>query len=80
MVISYGNADETADSTETFLFENGVVRFTNLGNEYFCNIDTSVLDVTIVDSLQVMTFDLDACLTGLGLALQPNDTVNSLKF
>ena len=74
IVISYANADETSDSIATFLFDTGVVRFTNLGNEYFCNIDTSILEVTIVDSTQVMTFDLNSCLTGLGLNLQPNDT------
>jgi len=74
IVISYGNTDKSADSTATFLFGNGVVRFTNLGNEYFCNIDSSDLEVTIVDSLQVMTFDLNSCLTDLGLTLLPNDT------
>lgn len=75
MVISHTNADRSSDSTETFLFDTGMVRFTNLGNEYFCNIDASVLEVTILDSTQVMTFDLNSCLIGLGLNLQPNDTV-----
>jgi gliding motility-associated-like protein len=74
IVISYANADKTSDSTATFLFDTGVVRFTNFGNEYFCNIDASVLEVTMVDSTQVMTFDLNSCLTGLSLNLQPNDT------
>lgn len=75
MVISYSNADESSENIETFLFDNGVVRLTNMGNEYFCNVDATVLNVTQVDSTQVMTFDLNDCLTGLGLSLQPNDTV-----
>lgn len=75
VVISYENADESTDSIQTFLFDTGVVRFTNGGNEHFCNITSTDLTIQTIDSLQVQTFDLHSCLTGLGLTLQPNDTI-----
>ncbi len=76
MVITYSNVDETYDSTETFLFDYGTVRITNAGSEYLCTIDSTALTVEIVDSTKILHFDLNACLVGLGITLDPVDTVD----
>jgi gliding motility-associated-like protein len=76
MVITYNNVDGSSDLTETFLFGLGYLRITNGGNEYFCTVDTSILDVEHVDSIKTLTFDLDPCLIGLGITLAPGDTVD----
>ncbi len=75
MQITYNNVDETLDSTETFLFDYATVRFYSGGMDHFCTVDTSVLTVTIQDSIKYLNFDLDSCVTALGLTLQPGDTV-----
>ncbi|MFT5165897.1 MAG: hypothetical protein ACI8P3_001128, partial [Saprospiraceae bacterium] len=76
MVITYNNVDGSLDITETFLFGLGNLRITNGGTEYFCTVDTSILDVQQVDSIKTLTFDLDPCLTSLGITLAPGDTVD----
>ncbi len=76
MVITYNNVDESLDLTETFLFGLGYLRITNGGTEYLCTVDTSILDVQSIDSTKVLTFDLDPCLAGLGITLNPGDTVD----
>ena len=78
MIITYINPDGEIDSTQTFLFNTGVVRFTNGGTEYFCNIDTTILSIQTIDSLQILNFDLHDCLTGLGLTLIAGDTIEYL--
>ena len=76
MVITYNNVDGSMDMVETFLFGLGELRITNGGTEYFCTVDNTILDVQHVDSTKILTFDLDPCLTGLGLTLNPGDTVD----
>ena len=76
MVITYNNVDGSVDLTETFLFDVGTLRITNGGAEYFCTVDTTVLDVQSVDSIKTLTFDLDSCLINLGITLNPGDTVD----
>lgn len=76
MVITYNNVDGSLDQAETFLFGLGTLRITNGGNEYFCTVDTTILEVESVDSTKILTFDLDPCLIGLGITLNPGDTVD----
>ncbi len=76
MAITYNNVDGSLDSTETFLFGLGTLRITNGGNEYFCTVDTNILEVQHIDSTKILTFDLHPCLTGLGITLNPGDTVD----
>ncbi len=76
MVITYNNVDGSLDPVETFLFGLGTLRITNGGSEYFCTVDTTILDVKAVDSTKILTFDLDPCLAGLGITLNPGDTVD----
>jgi hypothetical protein len=75
IVISYDNPDESMETIQTFLFDYGTVRITNGGNEYFCNVDQSMLSIQTIDSTQIQTFDLHDCISGLGLTLVSGDTV-----
>ena len=78
MIVTYSNPDESMDTVQTFLFDYGTVRFTNGGNEFFCNIDQSILTTTTVDSVQTLNFDLHDCISNLGLTLVAGDTVEYL--
>jgi len=75
MVITYSNIDETYDSTETFLFDFGILRVTHLGTEYTCTVDSTALTVEFMDSTKILHFDLDSCLIDFGITLDPVDTV-----
>lgn len=75
VVISYNNIDGSLDTTETFLFDQATVRITNGGNEFFCNVNSANVTHVTMDSTQILTFDLDNCLTDLGLTLVAMDTV-----
>ncbi len=75
MVITYNNVDGSLSTDETFLFGLGYLRIVSGGTEYNCTVDTSIVDVVSVDSIKTLTFDLDPCLTGLGITLSPGDTV-----
>lgn len=75
VVISYNNVDGSMSTDETFIFDLGTVRITNAGNEYICNVTPVDLTTVTVDSTQILTFDLDKCLTDNGLTLVAMDTV-----
>ena len=75
VVITYDNIDDSPAPEETFLFGDGMVRFTNAGSEYFCAIDPSVLTVTSNNVTKTLRFDLHSCLSGLGITLAPGDTM-----
>ncbi|MEM8909797.1 MAG: hypothetical protein AAGD05_18255, partial [Bacteroidota bacterium] len=75
MVITYNNVDGSMSTDETFLFGEGTLRLTNGGNEFLCPVTPASMSRQTVDSTQVLTFDLDDCLTGLGITLVMGDTV-----
>jgi gliding motility-associated-like protein len=78
MVITYSNIDETYDSTETFLFDYGNLRIVTGGTEYTCTFDTSTMSIEYIDTLKILTFDLNECLINLGgggLTLTSGDTI-----
>ncbi len=79
MVISHVSIDRsaTADQTQsTFLFGRGVLRLVTGGGTFECPVDASHFTTTFVDSVRYYRFNLNSCLTGLGITLQPGDSVN----
>ena len=76
VVISYDNIDETPSLEQTFLFDYADIRMVSGGIEYNCRIDTSDLTVIHDDVTKILNFDLESCLTTLGLTLLPGDTVD----
>lgn len=75
VTISYTNPDETNSLDEVFEFGSGTVRFTNNGNEFFCPVPNNLLTTQIDTSSKKLVFDLNSCLTSLGLTLIEGDTV-----
>ncbi len=79
--ISYGNPDNSPSATQIFLFDNGQVNFKVGNNNFNCNLPQAAVTVNAVAGVKTVNFNLHACLIGLGLNLQPGDTVRfSGKF
>ncbi|MEL6923083.1 MAG: hypothetical protein AAFO94_03475, partial [Bacteroidota bacterium] len=80
MVISYVNVGGVTDPEETFSFGRARVRFVQGTTENFCNVTAANLVATQQDSLWTLRFDLNDCLTGLGLTLNAGDSVEFLGY
>ncbi len=79
--ISYGNPDNSISAAEIFQFEQGQARFTVGGNNFNCSVLPSAMSVNAVLGVKTLNFNLNNCLTGLGLTLQAGDTLRfSGKF
>ena len=76
VVILYDNINGSSSATETFLFHEGVVRFTHNGSEFSCPVTSDALAVVSNGTQKTLTFDLNDCLTGLGLTLDSGDTLD----
>ena len=76
VVITYANPDGTASTDELFLFGEGHVRIVNSGITFTCPVDASRLQLATEGSRKELRFDLSSCLTGLGLTLQPGDSID----
>jgi gliding motility-associated-like protein len=82
VVISYQTIENkpTTIQNEIFKFGRGIVNIKHQGQSYSCSIDTSKLRTVKVDSTKILTFDLNACLRGLGITLVQGDSVNFCGF
>ena len=75
LAITYGNPNGTAASGEIFLFDAGTLRIRHSGNIFNCNVTPANLSVTSNAGEKTLRFDLNDCLTGLGFALSPGDSL-----
>jgi gliding motility-associated-like protein len=75
VTITYSNPDLSQSQEEVFLFSDGQVRFVQNGNEFFCDVDINQLITETDSSFKKLTFDLDECLTDLGLTLTAGDSI-----
>lgn len=78
VVVEYSNPDGSSSAGEVFLFHRASVRFTHDGNEFDCPISPNELNVASVGGMKTLTFDLNACVAGLGFSLTQGDTVEFL--
>jgi gliding motility-associated-like protein len=76
MAVTYGNPNGTAASGEIFLFNNGNLRIRHDGSIFNCPVSPSSVSVTSAAGKKTMRFDLNSCLTGLGFALSPGDSLS----
>lgn len=73
--ITYSNPNGTTSANEVFLFDEGQAIFTNGGSNFTCPVSPSAMSVTSSQGTKTLHFNLHNCLIGLGLNLQPGDTL-----
>ncbi len=76
VIIAYDNVEFRRDTNQIFLFDKGTLRINRGGTIHNCPVDKSMLRVTAGDTSKVLRFDFSSCLSGLGITLQPGDSVN----
>lgn len=75
VVVEYQNIDGTESENHTFLFDNAILRITQNGNSFDCEIDESQLSLQINGGQKTLNFNLSSCLTDLNLTLNPGDEI-----
>ncbi len=73
--IKYGNPDGSVSNNQLFLFDAGSLRIKNGSSSFNCNVLPSAVGVSSVLGQKTVKINLHSCLTGLGITLQPGDTV-----
>lgn len=74
--IQYANVDKSKSGAEILLFDKGQITFTHAGQTFIKTINKSDLTIQKIDSLKILTFNLNNQLKSLGIILVSGDQVN----
>ena len=73
--IVHANVDRSKSTVETFLYQSGQLRIKHNGINTFRDIPQSSLKVQSIDTLKILSFDLNTVLLSTGITLVKNDTI-----